>query len=123
MEVEEVASSLSFNNKHLSLDSPLGEEGDGTMVDIMENDNADPTDLKSHQSSMHFEIELALNSLPEKQRKVLQCLYGIGMDRPMGMEDIGEQFNLTRERVRQIRNQALMTLRRQQQTVRLRAFL
>ncbi|MEY3351015.1 MAG: hypothetical protein RIQ50_1126 [Bacteroidota bacterium] len=123
MEIEEVSSSLNFNNKHVSLDSPLGEDGDGTMVDIMENDNADPTDLESQQSSMHYEIELALNSLPEKQRKVLQCLYGIGMDRPMGMEDIGEQFNLTRERVRQIRDQALMTLRRQHQTTRLRAFL
>ena len=72
---------------------------------------------------MHYEIELALKSLPEKQQRVLRCLYGIGMDTPMGMEDIGELFNLTRERVRQIRDKALETLRQHASTMRLKSFL
>jgi RNA polymerase primary sigma factor len=72
---------------------------------------------------MHYEIELALRSLPEKQQKVIRCLYGIGMDTPMGMEDIGAECNLTRERVRQIRDKALEALRITANTMRLRTFL
>ena len=70
-----------------------------------------------------YEIELALSSLPAKQQMVLKCLYGIGMDRPLGMEDIGEEMGLTRERVRQIRDQALITLRRHTNAMRLKTYL
>jgi RNA polymerase primary sigma factor len=66
---------------------------------------------------------LVLKSLPEKEQKVLRYLYGIGMDTPLGMEDIGTQFNLTRERVRQIRDKALSTLREHATLMRLRSFL
>jgi RNA polymerase primary sigma factor len=54
---------------------------------------------------------------------VLKSLYGIGMDRPLGMEDIGEEMGLTRERVRQIRDQALITLRRHTNAMRLKTYL
>ncbi|MFZ9588951.1 MAG: sigma factor-like helix-turn-helix DNA-binding protein [Chitinophagaceae bacterium] len=66
---------------------------------------------------------MALKSLPPKQQRVLKSLYGIGMDRPLGMEDIGEEMGLTRERVRQIRDQALITLRRHTNARRLKSFL
>ena len=123
MELDEVSSTMNFNNRHLSIDSPIGEEGDGTMIDIMENENVDAVDGESQKESMMYEIELALNSLPTKQQMVLKSLYGIGMDRPLGMEDIGEEMGLTRERVRQIRDQALITLRRHTNARRLKTFL
>jgi RNA polymerase primary sigma factor len=123
MDLEDVATTINLSNRHVSLDSPLSEDGETTMVDIMENNEATPTDQQSHEESMTYEIELVLKSLPEKQQKVLRCLYGIGMDTPMGMEDIGEQFNLTRERVRQIRDKALATLRQHASTMRLKSFL
>jgi RNA polymerase primary sigma factor len=123
MDLEEVATTINLSNRHVSLDSPLGDDGETTMVDIMENSEATPTDQQSHDESMTYEIELVLKSLPEKQQKVLRCLYGIGMDTPMGMEDIGTQFNLTRERVRQIRDKALTTLRQHATSMRLRSFL
>jgi RNA polymerase primary sigma factor len=123
MDIEEVSSTMNFNSRHLSIDSPIGEEGDGTMIDILENENVDAVDGESQKESMMYEIELALNSLPTKQQMVLKSLYGIGMDRPLGMEDIGEEMGLTRERVRQIRDQALITLRRHTNARRLKTFL
>jgi RNA polymerase primary sigma factor len=123
MDEEEIASTMNLSNRHISIDSPLGEEGETTMIDIMENTDASPTDSKSLHESMLYEIDLALGSLPDKQQRVLRCLYGIGMDTPMGMEDIGSQFNLTRERVRQIRDKALGSLRQHATSMRLRSFL
>jgi RNA polymerase primary sigma factor len=123
IELDDVSTTMSLSNRHVSIDSPLDEDGDGSMLDIMENKNAEPTDKESNKESMLYEIELALNSLPEKQQKVLRYLYGIGMDTPMGMEDIGAEFNLTRERVRQIRDKALETLRQHTNSMRLRTFL
>jgi RNA polymerase primary sigma factor len=123
MDIEEVATTINLSNRHLSLDSPLGDDGETTMIDIMENNEASATDQQSLDESMTYEIELVLNSLPEKEQKVLRYLYGIGIDTPMGMEDIGTQFNLTRERVRQIRDKALSTLRQHATSMRLRSFL
>jgi RNA polymerase primary sigma factor len=123
MDLEEVSSTINLANRHLSIDSPVGEDGEGTMIDVMENKEADAADHEFQNESMHFEIELALRSLPEKQQKVIRCLYGIGMDMPMGMEDIGVECNLTRERVRQIRDKALEALRITANTMRLRTFL
>ena len=123
MDLEDVATTINLANRHVSLDSPLSEDGEATMVDIMENSNAVPTDQQGLDESMTYEIELVLKSLPEKEQKVLRYLYGIGMDTPLGMEDIGTQFNLTRERVRQIRDKALSTLREHATLMRLRSFL
>ena len=123
MDLEEVSSTINLANRHVSIDSPVGEDGEGTMIDVMENKEADAADHEIQHESMHYEIELALRSLPEKQQKVIRCLYGIGMDRPMGMEDIGVECNLTRERVRQIRDKALDALRFTANTMRLRTFL
>ncbi|MEY3059523.1 MAG: hypothetical protein RL000_875 [Bacteroidota bacterium] len=123
IDLDEVSSTMNFNNRHLSIDSPIGEDGDGTMIDVLENENVDAVDGESQKESMMFEIELALKSLPPKQQRVLKSLYGIGMDRPLGMEDIGEEMGLTRERVRQIRDQALITLRRHTNAIRLKSFL
>ena len=123
MDIEEVATTINLSNRHLSLDSPLGDDGETTMIDIIENNEASATDQQSLDESMAYEIELVLNSLPEKEQKVLRYLYGIGIDTPMGMEDIGTKFNLTRERVRQIRDKALSTLRQHATSMRLRSFL
>ena len=123
MDLEEVSSTINLANRHVSIDSPVGEDGEGTMIDLMENKEADAADHEIQHESMHYEIELALRSLPEKQQKVIRCLYGIGMDTPMGMEDIGAECNLTRERVRQIRDKALEALRITANTMRLRTFL
>lgn len=123
MDLEEVSSTINLANRHVSIDSPVGEDGEGTMIDVMENKEADAADHEIQHESMHYEIELALRSLSEKQQKVIRCLYGIGMDTPMGMEDIGAECNLTRERVRQIRDKALEALRYTANTMRLRTFL
>ena len=123
MDLEEVSSTINLANRHVSIDSPVGEDGEGTMIDVMENKEADAADHEIQHESMHYEIELALRSLSEKQQKVIRCLYGIGMDTPMGMKDIGAECNLTRERVRQIRDKALEALRYTANTMRLRTFL
>ena len=123
MDLEEVSSTIKLANRHVSIDSPMGEDGESTMIDVMENKEADAADHETQHESMHYEIELALRSLPAKQQKVIRCLYGIGMDTPMGMEDIGKECNLTRERVRQIRDKALDALRVTANTMRLRTFL
>ena len=77
IDLDDVSATMSLSNRHVSIDSPLDEDGDGSMLDIMENKNAEPTDQESNKESMLYEIELALSSLPEKQQKVLRYLYGI----------------------------------------------
>ncbi len=78
----------------------------------MENPNSESADEQiDHIDSLKQEIERSLNTLTERQQEVIRSFFGIGIDHPMSLEDIGERFNLTRERVRQIKDKAITKLR------------
>jgi RNA polymerase primary sigma factor len=124
IDVEEVSNSLMRSNGHISVDSPLGDEDDNTLIDILVNDNATGSDEKLvRDESLKIAIKSSLQTLSERQKNIICYFYGIGVDHPLTLEDIGEQYSLTRERVRQIKDKALTKLRISSRHNELRFFL
>ena len=123
MDLEEVTSSLGINARHISMDTPLSEGEEGTLLDVLENPNAETDADLDHTQSLRLEIDRSLQTLTERQKEVLCYFFGIGVDHPLSLEDIGERFNLTRERVRQIKDKAITKLRTQQKCDLLRSYL
>lgn len=124
MDLEEITSSLGINARHVSVDTPLSEGEEGTLLDVLENTNAEKTDaLLDHTQSLKTEIDRSLGTLTERQKEVICYFFGIGVDHPLSLEDIGDKFNLTRERVRQIKDKAITKLKTQNRTRVLRTYL
>ncbi|MEO8405795.1 MAG: RNA polymerase sigma factor RpoD/SigA [Chitinophagaceae bacterium] len=112
VDLEEITSSFAINNRPVSLDNPMSEDEDGTLIDVLVNPNAESTDgALQHTESLQTEINRSMGILSERQKETLCCFYGIGIDRPLSLEDIGQKFHLTPERVRQIKDKALTKLR------------
>src|SRR5437763_2545156 len=124
MELEEVTSSLGINARHVSMDTPLAEGEESTLLDVLENPNAEKTDAElDHHQSLKLEIDRSLQTLTERQKEVICFFFGFGVDHSLILEEIGERFNLTRERVRQIKDKAITKLRSQQKSNLLRSYL
>ena len=124
MDVEEVSASLGISARHVSVDTPLSEGEDNTLLDVLENPNAEKTDAQlDHKDSLKIEIDRSLKTLTERQKEVICFFFGIGVDHPMSLEDIGERFHLTRERVRQIKDKAITKLRATNRCKLLRTYL
>jgi RNA polymerase primary sigma factor len=122
--IEEVAATMSVSTRHVSMDSPLADGEESTLVDVLENPNAEKTDEKlEHHESLRQEIERSLRTLTERQKDVVCYFFGIGVDHPLSLEDIGERFNLTRERVRQIKDKAINKLKTTSRCKQLRVYL
>lgn len=121
---EEISAALSMATRHISMDSPLSDGEDNTLIDVLVNHNATRTDEKlEHYESLQLEIGRSLNSLTERQKDVLCYFYGIGVDHPLSLEDIGERYSLTRERVRQIKDKAINKLRTTSRCKQLKVYL
>ncbi|MBR2648308.1 MAG: RNA polymerase sigma factor RpoD/SigA [Sediminibacterium sp.] len=125
MPVEEISATMSAGFRHVSMDTPLGEgEEGGTLMEVLENPNAAKTDEKlDHHESLQVEIERSLRTLTERQKDILCYFFGIGVDHALSLEDIGLRFNLTRERVRQIKDKAITKLRSTSRCKQLRFYL
>jgi RNA polymerase primary sigma factor len=123
-DIAEVAATMGIGGKHVSVDQPISDGEDGNMIDLMENKNADSVDKALIvTASLNTEIERSLSSLTPRQKEVILYFFGIGIDQPLSLEDIGLRYNLTRERVRQIKDKALTKLRETSQSHLLRGFL
>lgn len=124
MDIEEVSATLGINARHVSMDSPLSEGEENTLIDVLENANAEKTDGELvHTESLKTEIDRSLKTLTERQKEVICFFFGIGVDHPMSLEDIGERFSLTRERVRQIKDKAITKLKASNRCKLLRTYL
>jgi RNA polymerase primary sigma factor len=124
IETEEVAATLGVAARHVSMDQPLAEGEEGTLVDVLANPDAASADEElAVKDSLKMEIERSLSVLTDRQREVIEYFFGIGIDQPMSLEDIGEKFNLTRERVRQIKDKAISRLRTTSRCDMLKSFL
>jgi RNA polymerase primary sigma factor len=124
MDIEEVAASMSISSRHVSMDSPMSEGEENTLLDVLENPNADKTDGDLvYNQSLKTEIDRSLTTLTERQKEVICFFFGIGVDHPMSLEDIGEKFSLTRERVRQIKDKAITKLKTNTRCQVLRTYL
>ena len=112
IDAEEIAATLGVAARHVSMDQPLLDGEDGTLIDVLINHNAISTDNElAFKASLKTEIDRSLSTLTERQKDVIRFFFGIGVDHALSLEDIGEHFNLTRERVRQIKDKAITKLR------------
>jgi RNA polymerase primary sigma factor len=89
------------------MDAPLSSEEDNTMYDVLQSNDTPSPDKNLINESLAYEIERALSALSSRESKVLKLYFGLGMKHPFTLEEIGEELNLTRERVRQIKEKAL----------------
>lgn len=123
--IDDINNTLRHKNGHISLDSPvMGEEEDGSLIDMLVNQNADRTDGELYGSdSLKQEIGRSLQILNAKQKQTICYYFGINVDHPLSLEDIARRMDLTPERVRQIKDKALMLLRNTKNTQVLRSYL
>jgi RNA polymerase primary sigma factor len=104
---EEVKEVLKTNGRTVSMDAPISAEEDNNMYDILQSTDTPSPDRNLINESLAFEIERALSTLSSRESKVLKLYFGLGMKHPYTLEEIGEKLNLTRERVRQIKEKAI----------------
>lgn len=124
MDLDEVIANLSINSRHISMDVPLNEGEENCLLDVMENTNAEKADAKVlHDQSLNIELNRAMHSLTARQKEVLCYFFGLGIDHAFSLDVIGEKLNLTRERVRQIKDKALDKLRSQKNSSSLKSFI
>lgn len=125
IDVEEVSATMSVAARHVSMDQPMGDGDDtSTLMDVLVNKNDLGTDNQiAVLDSLQTEIERSLSTLTERQKEVVCYFFGLGIDHPLSLEDIGERFSLTRERVRQIKDKAITKLRTTSKCNLLRSYL
>ncbi|MDX2066816.1 MAG: RNA polymerase sigma factor RpoD/SigA [Haliscomenobacter sp.] len=124
MSPKEVGNMLKGNGRHVSVDAPLsGEEGDSTMLDvIIDQDDMGP-DFRLMEQSLKDEVKQGLSILNIREVEVLSAYYGLEGQKPLTLEEIGEMYGLTRERVRQIKERAIRRLRKSYNRNNLRSYL
>jgi len=123
MDVKEVTDTLKISSKHVSVDAPFAQGEENSLLDVMKNDEQPSPDNMLLSESLKTEIASALSSLPEREAEVLRLYYGLETEHSMTLEEIGEKFNLTRERVRQIKEKAIRRLRHASKSKHLRTYL
>ena len=104
---EDVKDALKTNGRTVSMDAPISSEEDNNMYDVLQSNDTPSPDRNLINESLAYEIERALNTLSSRESKVLKLYFGLGMKHPFTLEEIGEELNLTRERVRQIKEKAI----------------
>lgn len=110
LDIYKVQDALDSISKKVSVDAPFGEDESNSMIDIMTDDSAPGTDKHLDKESLSTDIDFALSVLNERERQVIKMLFGIGC-KEMTAEEVATLLNLTRERVRQIKERALRRLR------------
>jgi RNA polymerase primary sigma factor len=119
---EKINDSLRASGRHVSVDAPFVEGEDNSPLDVMENTDAPAADHTLISESLQMEISRALEILNERERDIIEMSFGISQPE-MALEEIGDRFGLTRERVRQIREKAIRKLRNANKTGILRSYL
>jgi RNA polymerase primary sigma factor len=119
----EVEDTLRISGRHFSMDSPFKDREDNSLLDVIPNDHQPLPDSDLMIGSLKVEIDRALATLTKREAQILRLYYGLGYEHPMTLEEIGERFNLTRERIRQIKEKALQRLRHASRSKALRKFL
>lgn len=120
--VEKISDTLSNSGRHVSMDAPFVQGEENTLLDVLENDNPN-TDSSLIDESLSEEIKRSLSTLTEREREIIVLFFGLSTNHPLSLEEIGEKFNLTRERVRQIKDKALQRLRHTSRSKILKSYL
>ena len=120
---EKIADTMRVSGKHVSMDAPFVQGEDNSLIDVLENQDSPRADGMLMTESLQKEIERSLSTLTEREREVIKLFFGIGMQHGLTLEEIGAKFDLTRERVRQIKEKAIRRLRHKSRSRLLKAYL
>ena len=120
---DKIKAILGISGRHVSIDAPLASDEDVNFVDVLPNEDTPPTDDKLMQESLSQEIERSLSTLTEYEREVIKMYFGIGLPHPLSLDEIAMKFNLTRERVRQIKEKGIKRLKNSSKSKHLKAYL
>ena len=123
MSGDEVLMAMQYSRRHSSLNSPFQEGENSSLLDIIEDSQSDEPEAQIMMESMSEEVAAALETLSDRERTVLEMYFGIDRDSAMTLNEIGEEFDLTRERVRQIKEKAIQRLRHRSRAKSLRRYL
>lgn len=119
----EVSDTLKISGKHLSLDAPFNQGDDNRLLDVIQDDQQPPPDDMLLDESLRIEVKRALKTLSDREAEVIRLYFGLDREHPLTLEEIGERFSLTRERVRQIKEKAIRRLRHTSRSRMLRNYL
>ena len=119
---EKIVDTLRVSGRHVSVDAPFVEGEDNSLLDVLENKDSPIADDMLMNESLSREIERSLATLTERERDIIRLFFGIGCQE-MTLEEIGEKFGLTRERVRQIKEKAIRRLRHTSRSKLLKTYL
>lgn len=122
IEEEEVQETIKIGNTHMSLDAPLQKGEDAKLIDMLHDENQERPDHGVLDISLQGEIDKTLDTLSEREKEVVKLYFGIGEDTAHTLEEIGQRFNLTRERVRQIKEKAIRRLKHCSRSKRLKIY-
>jgi RNA polymerase primary sigma factor len=120
---DKVADTMKVSGRHVSMDAPLVQGEDNSLLDVLINTDSPRADTSLMNESLQREIERSLATLTERERDVIKLFFGIGMNHGLTLEEIGAKFDLTRERVRQIKEKAIRRLRHTSRSKLLKAYL
>ncbi|MBL4576901.1 MAG: sigma-70 family RNA polymerase sigma factor [Flavobacteriales bacterium] len=120
---EKVRDTIKVSGRHVSMDAPFVNGEENSLIDVLENQDSPKADKSLLNESLQKEIERSLSTLTEKEREVIRYFFGIGMNHGLTLEEIGTKFDLTRERVRQIKEKAIRRLRHTSRSKLLKAYL
>jgi RNA polymerase primary sigma factor len=123
MTENEVEQSLKNSGRHVSMDAPFKEGEDSNLYNVLQSGDSPEPDKNLMQQSLEYEIGRALDTLTPKEAKVIKMYYGIGNEVVSSLSEIGEKFDLTRERVRQLKQKAIVRLQSKSKTHMLRTYL
>ncbi|HEU4718538.1 MAG TPA: RNA polymerase sigma factor RpoD/SigA, partial [Bacteroidia bacterium] len=120
---DKVADTMRVSGRHVSMDAPLLNGEDNSLLDVIVNHDSPRADRLLMNESLQKEIERSLATLTERERDVIKLFFGIGCQHGLTLEEIGAKFDLTRERVRQIKEKAIRRLRHSSRSKLLKAYL
>ncbi|CAN1551582.1 MULTISPECIES: sigma-70 family RNA polymerase sigma factor [Lacihabitans] len=119
----EVVDTMKISGRHVSVDAPFVQGEENSLLDVLENDTEIRPDQELMNDSLRREVLRALSTLTQREAEVIMFYFGLNGEQAMTLEEIGEKFNLTRERVRQIKEKAIRRLRQTSRSKALKAYL
>lgn len=123
MSEDEISDTLKISGRHVSVDAPFVQGEENRLLDVLENDAEPNPDNELINESLSKEVERALSTLTQREAEVIRLYFGIGVEHSLTLEEIGEKFDLTRERVRQIKEKAIRRLRHTSRSKGLKTYL